>query len=112
MSVKEPFVVPTCTACGCTAFPPRALCPHCGAGGWRGTVVRAGLLENATVLRRVAGVAGLREVSLGVVLIGSGVRVLARLRGAPRRGSRIGLRVVDGALVGRPLKITNLGKET
>jgi uncharacterized OB-fold protein len=44
-----------CGSCGHVVFPPRPLCPSCGASSWSEAVARTGVVEEVTV-RRAAGV--------------------------------------------------------
>jgi hypothetical protein len=37
-----------CRACGQVVFPPRPLCPRCGAWSWKGRVVEHGVTEALT----------------------------------------------------------------
>jgi uncharacterized OB-fold protein len=67
-------------------------------------VVPGGRLTNTTTVHRVAGATDRAQVRLGVVLLDSGVRVLARIEGRPRRGGPVRLHVADGAVVARPSK--------
>ncbi|NIY69428.1 Zn-ribbon domain-containing OB-fold protein [Streptomyces malaysiensis] len=104
MSAREPFVVTVCAACDRTAYPPRAACAGCWASDWRQVVVAEGVLDNVTILRRVAGVAELRDVALGVVRLDSGNRVIARIKGHPALGSAVTLSLDEGAVLARPSK--------
>jgi uncharacterized OB-fold protein len=40
--------LPVCEACGTVAFPPRALCPRCGAAAWREQAVAGGIVTGVT----------------------------------------------------------------
>jgi hypothetical protein len=62
--------------------------------------VRAGLVEDETVLRRAAGRELGGEVPLGTVLLDGGGRAIARLVEAAA-GDRVGVGFEDGALVAR-----------
>ncbi|WP_405970773.1 zinc ribbon domain-containing protein [Streptomyces sp. NBC_00988] len=104
MSAGEPFVVTVCVTCDRAAYPPRAVCAGCGASEWRHTPVAGGVLEHATILRRVAGVAGTSTVALGVVRLESGSRVIARVKGRPALGSAVALSLNEGAVLASPGK--------
>jgi uncharacterized OB-fold protein len=94
-------LVSVCAACGWRGFPQRLWCPSCGADRVREEEVRAGLVEDATVLRRAAGRELDGEVPLGTVLLDGGGRAIARLVEAAA-GDRVDVAFEDGALVARP----------
>jgi uncharacterized OB-fold protein len=93
-------LVSVCAACGWQGFPQRLWCPSCGAERLGEAEVCAGLVEDATVLRRAAGRELDGEVPLGTVLLDGGGRAIARLAGAAA-GDRVAVAVEDGALVAR-----------
>ena len=66
------LTVPVCTACGAAVFPPRALCPRCGAREWRAEPVESGVIVGVTERdgTRIAAV----RTPLGPVVV---VRLLA-----------------------------------
>jgi uncharacterized OB-fold protein len=94
-------LVSVCAACGWRGFPQRLWCPSCDADRLGEEEVRAGLVEDATVLRRSAGRELGGEVPLGTVLLDGGGRAIARLVEAAS-GDRVGVGFEDGTLVARP----------
>ena len=92
--------VSVCASCGWRGFPRRLWCPSCGADGLDETEVSAGRVDDATVLRRVAGRELGGEVPLGTVLLDGGGRAVVRLVDAAA-GDRVAVSLEDGALVGR-----------
>ncbi len=61
------FPIPVCAVCGRAAFPPRVLCPSCGAREWTERNVASGIIEQVTAHDGV-GIASL-QVEPGVLLI-------------------------------------------
>ena len=92
--------VSVCASCGWRGFPRRLWCPSCGADALDETEVSAGHVEDATVLRRVAGRELGGEVPLGTVLLEGGGRAVVRLVDAAT-GDTVAVSLEDGALVGR-----------
>ena len=82
--------VSSCRSCGRRAFPPRALCPHCGGAAWSREPAGQGVVEEAT---RVGA------VSLASVRLDAGPVVVARLDADAGPGDRVELHTVDGAPV-------------
>lgn len=93
-------LVSVCGACGWRGFPQRLWCPSCGSAQLGAEEVEAGLVEDATVLRRAAGRELDGVVPLGTVLLDGGGRAIARLEAAA--GDRVGVGVEAGAIVARP----------
>jgi uncharacterized OB-fold protein len=94
-------LVSVCAACGWRGFPRRLWCPSCGADRLGEAEARAGLVEDATVLRRAAGRELDGDVPLGTVLLDGGGRAIARLVEVGA-GDRVGVGFEAGALVARP----------
>ncbi len=78
--------VPVCEACGRGAFPPRLLCPGCGARAWRCEPVASGVLESA---------AQRGDVQVGAVRLALGPLVIVRLVSTAQPGDEVRLSV-DG----------------
>jgi len=93
-------IVSVCASCGWRGFPRRLWCPLCGGERLGEEEVRAGLVEDETVLHRAAGRTLGGEVPLGTVLLDGGGRAVARLAGA-MAGDRVVVTLTDGALVAR-----------
>ena len=93
-------LVSVCPACGWRGFPRRLWCPSCGAERLSEEEVHAGVVEDATVLRRATGHELEGGVPLGTILLDGGGRAIARLIDAGA-DERVGVRFEDGALVAR-----------
>lgn len=93
------LMVSACRACGWRGFPERLWCPVCGGDEIDSVVEAAGVVEDATSLRRVTGRTLEGPVSLGTVRSDGGARVVARLEAGP--GDRVRLTVEEGAPVAR-----------
>ena len=91
-------LVSVCATCGWRSFPRRLWCPSCGGERLVEEEVRAGLVEDETVLRHSAGRTPAGEVPLGTILLDGGGRAIARLTGSAA-GDRVVLTFADGALV-------------
>lgn len=81
--------LPRCGACGAVFFPPGPVCPHCRADRIEWTAVDGGgeLLAFTRLHRTAPGVDS--PVVLGLVVLGAGPRVLARVD-APHAALAIG----------------------
>lgn len=75
------IAMPTCAACGLTAFPPHLRCARCGSLAWTTTAVQGGTLEYLTVVRRTLAPndPARRPPTIAVVATDSGPRVIALL---------------------------------
>lgn len=71
-----------CSACGEAAFPPRLLCPRCGARSWREERIDTAVVERTTE-RDGTAIATVRT-PLGPLLV-------TRLLGNTKRGEVVGL---------------------
>jgi len=78
MSVR----IPICTGCGRAVFPPRLLCPHCGAAEWRDELVDVGVLEAVTERG---------DVRVGAVRTPLGPLLIARVEGEHHPGDDVAL---------------------
>lgn len=99
MSAGVPVSV--CSACGHAVFPARIFCPRCGASEWESREVDQGVVEEATVVRRVPGGPPPAPVPLGTVRLEGGVLVVARLEAGVEEGASVRLEYRDGVPVAR-----------
>ena len=88
------LAIPVCAACGAAAFPPRALCPRCGAREWRLQDVASGVVEGVTE-REGTGIAEVR-MPLGPL-------VIVRLTAEASPGQQVALDERGSAPVASPL---------
>jgi uncharacterized protein len=75
------IAVTVCAECGHAVFPPRALCPRCGAASWQTVEARDGVVEELTERDGVT-IASVR-LDAGPVIVARGRRPLepgARVR--------------------------------
>jgi uncharacterized OB-fold protein len=93
--------VSVCSACGHAVFPARFLCPRCGASEWQPTHVDEGVVEEATVVRKMPGGPPPAPVVVGSVRLRGGVGVVARLEPGVEEDSPVMLDYVDGVPVAR-----------
>lgn len=94
------LLVSACRACSWQGFPERLWCPACGSDEVVSVRVEAGVVEDATVVRRAPGRDIADPVRLGTVGLAGGGRVVARLQADP--GDAVLLSVDNGAPVARP----------
>jgi hypothetical protein len=87
---EEAFTVQACGACGHLRWPPRPVCPRCGATGFEARAAGRGVVEEVT---RVG------EVVLASVRVEAGPVVIARLTRDAVAGVPVALRWSGGALV-------------
>jgi uncharacterized OB-fold protein len=89
-----------CSACGHAVFPPRLLCPRCGASEWREQTAERGTVEETTeaVFRTHAELEAHRLAS---VHTDAGPVVIARLLGEVQAGAAVSLALRDGAVTAR-----------
>jgi hypothetical protein len=90
--VNERLTVPVCVACDRALWPPRPVCPFCGAVEFAQRDAGEGIVEEAT---RHAGVA------LASVRCAAGPVVIARLEGEALAGAGVALRREDAPGGGR-----------
>lgn len=86
------FCLQRCTQCQQANFPPRELCPHCGAAGLRW--VRAsglGTVYSSSTMARKPDAGGNYNVAL--IDLEEGVRMMARVEGVAPEAVAIGQRV-------------------
>ena len=86
------FAIQRCGACAAHAFPPRALCPHCGepALGWV-DASGDGTVYAVTVVARRAEQGG--DYNVVLVDLAEGARMMSRVEGLPPGKITIGLAV-------------------
>jgi len=96
-------VIPITVCAGCDArfFPERLLCARCGSSEVTLGEVSGGVVEEATLLRRVPGAALLNAVPLGSVRFDGGHPIVVRLDQRAERGARVELELDGGAPVAR-----------
>ncbi|HEX4032843.1 MAG TPA: zinc ribbon domain-containing protein [Solirubrobacteraceae bacterium] len=87
------LTVQACTGCGHVRWPPRPVCPRCGATGFDARPARHGVVEEST---RVG------DVGLASVRLDAGPVVIARLVYDAPSGAPVELRWVDGRAVAAP----------
>ena len=95
--------VQRCAACGSLFFPPRFLCAVCHGSVFDEISVDAGTVEACTQVRRRAASNADLDISLGLVRLDGGIRVVARLDD--------NLRVGDAALLSQDQEGSLRGKK-
>ncbi len=86
------FRIQQCEHCSRHVFPPRELCPHCGAAALHWTAPRGGgAVYSASTVARKAEAGGSYNVAL--IDLDEGVRMMSRVEGLPPESVRIGQRV-------------------
>jgi uncharacterized OB-fold protein len=107
------FTVPQCRVCGHLAYPPRILCPECGANDWTRTLADAGIVTEVTVRRPVSKRRQLpwgnwldqEAVSLASVHVRVGdrsVRIIARVPPGVESGDRVTLMAEASTAIALP----------
>jgi uncharacterized OB-fold protein len=91
------FTVSCCKVCGHLAYPPRILCPECGANDWTRTLADEGIVTEVTVRRPVAK---RRQLPWGNWLDQEAVRLAAVHVEVGERSVRIVARVPEGVETG------------
>ena len=84
------LTVDVCLSCGSYVFPPRALCPTCGAADWRSESRDRGVVEEVTVANGVV---------IASVRLQAGPLIVARVDGGAAAGDSVLVRLDDGAPV-------------
>ncbi|MTD54678.1 Zn-ribbon domain-containing OB-fold protein [Amycolatopsis pithecellobii] len=84
------FALPVCRACRKAFFPPRVLCPHCGATelSWR-RASPGGTVHSLSVVHR----RGEDPRVVALIDLDDGPRIMSNLVGAPVDAFAIGMRV-------------------
>ena len=86
------FRIQQCPGCRRRVFPPRELCPHCGAGALQWVAASgAGTVYSASTIARKQDAGGAYNVSL--IDLDEGVRLMSRVEGLAPEAVRIGQRV-------------------
>lgn len=91
--MSAPFTVPMCRVCEHLAYPPRILCPECGANDWTRTLADRGVVTEVTVRRPVFK---RRQLPWGNWLDQEAVRLAAVHVSVGERSVRIIARVPEG----------------
>ncbi len=94
--------VAVCVECGHAVFPPRALCPRCGAERWRQEAVEQGVVEERTALQRRAALRAEGDgapVYIASVRTAAGPVVIARSPDDAPPGAAVRLEMEGGAPV-------------
>lgn len=108
--MSAPFTVAVCEQCGYAAYPPRILCPRCGAAEWRRRLADSGVVEEITVRRPVSKRRQLpdgnwldqSETRLGSVRTDLGPVIVARVPGDATPGDRVRLRAQASTAIALP----------
>ena len=86
------FRLQQCGDCSRHIFPPRELCPHCGAGALRWTPARGtGSVYSTSTIARKPDAGGSYNVAL--IDLDEGVRMMGRVEGVAPESVAIGQRV-------------------
>jgi uncharacterized protein len=84
------FRVQACATCERAVFPPRSLCPHCGAGALAfRDVAGSATVYSTTVVHPPQGEA----YNVALVDLDAGFRMMSRVEGIAPAAVRIGMRV-------------------
>jgi uncharacterized OB-fold protein len=97
--VSAGVTVSSCASCSWKGLPERLWCPRCGSDEIGTSVLREGVLEEATTARRARGTGP--AVAVASVRIEGGGALIVRLEGAPAEGSPVELEDDGGAAVAR-----------
>lgn len=101
--MSAPFTVPACRVCGHLAYPPRILCPECGANDWTRTLADRGVVTEVTVRRPVFK---RRQLPWGNWLDQEAVRLAAVHVSVGERSVRIIARVPEGVEPGERVTLS------
>lgn len=100
--MSSPFTVPKCRVCGHLAYPPRILCPECGANDWTRTLADSGIVTEVTTRRPVFK---RRQLPWGDWLDQEAVKLASVHVAVGEREVRIIARVPEGAEVGDRVRL-------
>lgn len=97
--MSAPMTVSECRVCGYLAYPPRILCPSCGASEWKRRLADSGIVTEVTVRRPVFKRRQLpwgnwldqEATRLAAVESDVGVRIIARVPEGTEVGDRVSL---------------------
>lgn len=89
-SAGSELQITRCTACGNVSWPPRLLCPACGAPGFEPIAAGPGVIKQHTETQTPAG----EPVALATVVLDAGPWVVARVTDATL-GDRVTLLLTD-----------------
>lgn len=96
------IVIASCRGCGAGYFPPRLICPRCGARDWTEILVIGGVVEEVTTVRRAVGDAAREPTVLASVRLDDGPRIIAGIPGSLAPGDRVTLSSEGQAVLARP----------
>jgi uncharacterized OB-fold protein len=86
------FEIQHCAACTRHVYYPRSLCPHCGHAPLQWVAAQGtGTVHAATTVRRQAAAGG--DLSVCLVELDEGVRLMSQVQGLPADQVAVGLRV-------------------
>jgi uncharacterized OB-fold protein len=86
------FELQICESCSKQVFPPRIICPHCGAATLRWAKASgAGTVYSTTVVRDRPENGGNRNIAL--INLAEGARLMSRVEGIAPETVRIGMKV-------------------
>jgi hypothetical protein len=91
-----------CANCATSHFPRRLICPRCGSSEGEAVDASAGVIEQTTVVHRAVGGALPEPQLLATVLLDAGPHLIAGLDGPAFPGTRVSVRVSDGAIRATP----------
>jgi uncharacterized protein len=103
--MTAPLEIDRCTDCSARIFPRRLGCPVCGSADLVAEAAGEGVVAHVTTVHRSPGSGLIPEADrprLGLVMLDSNVRVIARCEADVFPGTRVELeRRNDGAIVAR-----------
>lgn len=108
--MSAPFTIPACRNCGHLAYPPRILCPNCGANDWTRKLADTGVVEEVTVRRPVFKRRQLpwgnwldqAETHLAAVQTDAGRRIVCRVPEGTKIGDRVTLTASGSTAIAVP----------
>ncbi|MHB8618069.1 MAG: zinc ribbon domain-containing protein [Chloroflexota bacterium] len=105
--MKSELAIFTCASCATRFFPAREVCPNCGGMTWREEAAPAGVVEQVTTVRHIAGKRRADPIWLASVRLGRSARdplVIARLNELTVAGHEVLLHVDEGGIVAVPAR--------
>jgi uncharacterized OB-fold protein len=117
--VSAPFTVSVCRVCDHACYPPRILCPNCGASDWGRRLADTGVVEEVTVRRPVFKRRQLpwgnwldqEETKLGSVKTDLGPRVVVLLPEGAKPGDRVTLAAQASTAIAIPGQVVEAVRE-
>jgi uncharacterized OB-fold protein len=118
--LSAPFTVTVCRNCDHPCYPPRILCPNCGASDWGRRLADTGVIEEITVRRPVFKRRQLpwgnwldqQETKLGSVKTDLGPRVIALLPEGAAPGDRVTLAAQASTAIAIPGQVVEATRES